>query len=1539
MTDTKAAQNSEKEQPKPEEPSKQKLVLMKKGDYSVHILLEEIKNCQQLDDKHLPYPTVKLTCFDKTQRTEKTDLPCESYIFDEHFYFEKTNLTVEQLDSSKIIIEAYDAEYSRKKSDYFGIYEFDLEYIYNQPEHALQNFWLALANPESDDMTKVRGFLKLSISVLHDNDPRVELVSKPNSTDCMVPSQIKMQYKMVSLHIYRAEELPDMDSLFSTKKVGRECDGFVEVKYLGLTRCTTVIPMKNEVIHWNEIIDIPVSIPTVSQKIVLTIKDHDSASKDDLVGSIEINVNDVINKNMYNELRYFDIYGSPFNDDSKYCTLMNNNAEIGSAWKGRILMKITTSDSDNPSASIRKMDESQITEAANISRSNLWSVYVKVYSAMYLPNKEDQYGIKIAMQDTNILCNPKRAINGNIEWKQFKTIQCQTLTNSLDELPDIFVYLCNSKGEHICFQRIKASEFHLNKDIMVIKLIPDPCYHKVDQLYKSGLVKLKICVTNKATDPPETRAILDGFKDGDSDKEETDDLEDLLNHSSGEIGIGGPLKATYAVVCNVYMTRYVVSSDSNGSNDPYVSLQCMETEISTGIKYNTVNGIWNEKLIFDNVEMDIKKRSTWPIFLLKLKDHDTLTGDDLLGYSYVWLSDMHFSFNKTDLVKPTWQQLYLPKSNRPQGEILLSFYIFDDANRSKVFEISATPETIPYSFEINILGLRDLKPLSLLPVKKSFIKFDMNSMNVTGEKEDSMQAIKTQPKDCGENPTINTVIKFDIKLPKEEIFMPELQCEVYDHLLSGMVNPLLGIFLLNVKQLIKKTHEQIDEDMKVTKKKVGLFLTRGLITKNLNSFAAGEKKSEGEIQKTKSKKKEIDHPLAPHEELIDTSVKQSDMEENAMNSESVNPNDIVLQIQPKKTNVALFKYDKQIIDENQYDSNYFVLLPQFRPYIIPGTKKGTPNYKEYRLEDESLIPGSDRYFAIGYISKQEKELNEDGKLIEKDLSKPENINKHYRRIFKKGLEHVKELELRSPFNVSFLRRGKDEDKEDETAIFAAISEKANKIVKRYTKEEINMTEEKKEEREVRRRKRREENGGVPPFLRNRGYGKFKGVIRICEKKKMDEYQKMISEYKANDPSMIQELKNLNKYEQLTRKILVKSKVVIRLYILELRDLAKKDLINESDPYVKIYLGNKLKFNEQKNHVDDQKTVQWYKHYDILSELPGESSLKIEVWDYDPIFRDELIGSTKIDLEDRFFNDKWKEMKYKPIEVRQLRHPDMSTLQGNISLWVEIFEKKDKINIEPWNIAPEPDTIVEMRLVIWETENMKCMDVEGTSDIYVTAYLDQKKKQSTDVHYRSQNGIGSFNWRIVIPITLPKDRKMLTLQVYDNDIFTSDDFICGGEIDLSSILKIPKDLDVPITFNKKYVDDVDIIEKDKYKNIEFMTKSDDETETKFWVQCYKNNQKEGRVLCSLEFLPQWKAEISKVGLGRSEPNVAPYLPPPVGRFEFSLNPFKMLNQCVGPRYRRKIYCGICMVCLVIYLACIIPYIILYLSGEVVNPFNW
>jgi hypothetical protein len=58
-----------------------------------------------------------------------------------------------------------------------------------------------------------------------------------------------------------------------------------------------------------------------------------------------------------------------------------------------------------------------------------------------------------------------------------------------------------------------------------------------------------------------------------------------------------------------------------------------------------------------------------------------------------------------------------------------------------------------------------------------------------------------------------------------------------------------------------------------------------------------------------------------------------------------------------------------------------------------------------------------------------------------------------------------------------------------------------------------------------------------------------------------------------------------------------------------------------------------------------------KYYDFEGVFPGCSPLKIDINDYDDIFGDDLIGSTSIDLEDRFFSLEWQGLPEKPIEVR------------------------------------------------------------------------------------------------------------------------------------------------------------------------------------------------------------------------------------------------------------------------------------------------
>jgi len=108
-------------------------------------------------------------------------------------------------------------------------------------------------------------------------------------------------------------------------------------------------------------------------------------------------------------------------------------------------------------------------------------------------------------------------------------------------------------------------------------------------------------------------------------------------------------------------------------------------------------------------------------------------------------------------------------------------------------------------------------------------------------------------------------------------------------------------------------------------------------------------------------------------------------------------------------------------------------------------------------------------------------------------------------------------------------------------------------------------------------------------------------------------------------------------------------------MLEGFNFAKRDLFSDSDPYLKITCGNTI-VDERENYQIDNPNPTFFKSYDFDVGFPGSPVVVIEAFDYDDFFGDDLIGKSKLDLDDRFFHKEWCAIDNKPIEYRDLFHP-------------------------------------------------------------------------------------------------------------------------------------------------------------------------------------------------------------------------------------------------------------------------------------------
>ncbi|NXB08587.1 MYOF protein, partial [Cnemophilus loriae] len=270
--------------------------------------------------------------------------------------------------------------------------------------------------------------------------------------------------------------------------------------------------------------------------------------------------------------------------------------------------------------------------------------------------------------------------------------------------------------------------------------------------------------------------------------------------------------------------------------------------------------------------------------------------------------------------------------------------------------------------------------------------------------------------------------------------------------------------------------------------------------------------------------------------------------------------------------------------------------------------------------------------------------------------------------------------------------------------------------------------------------------------------------------------------------------------------------LVRVYIVRAFDLSPRDVTGLSDPYVRVSLGKRT-LGQRDQYVPNTLEPVFGRMFELTATIPLEKDLRVTVMDHDKVPPDQEIGSTTIDLEDRLLSHCRAHCGLPALYRTWV--PSVCP-QGKVQMWVDIFPTSLGPPGPPVNIDPRKAEGYELRCVVWNVRDTDLGDInllgQRMSDIYVSGWLDglPEQRQQTDIHYRSQDGNGAFNWRFVFPFeflaakklcairrkehvwsldeTLLKVPPKLILQVWDNDKFKADDLLGILELELTRLCR-------------------------------------------------------------------------------------------------------------------------------------------------------
>ncbi|XP_055482436.1 otoferlin isoform X3 [Psammomys obesus] len=1011
--------------------------------------------------------------------------------------------------------------------------------------------------------------------------------------------------------------------------------------------------------------------------------------------------------------------------------------------------------------------------------------------------------------------------------------------------------------------------------------------------------------------------------------EEVKAAQGLGLHSFPPISLVYTKKQAFQLRAHMYQARSLFAADSTGLSDPFARVFFINQSQCTEVLNETLCPTWDQMLVFDNLELygeAHELRDDPPIIVIEIYDQDTMGKADFMGRTFakplVKMADEAYCSPR---FPPQLEYYQIYRGNATAGDLLAAFELLQigpsgkadlppingpvDMDRGPIMPVPVgiRPVLSKYRVEVLFWGLRDLKRVNLAQVDRPRVDIECAGKGVQSS------LIHNYKK----NPNFNTLVKwFEVDLPENELLHPPLNIRVVDCRAFGRYTLVGSHAVSSLRRFIYRPPDRSSPS----------WTTTGEVVVSMEP--------EAPIKKLETMVK-LD---ATSDAVVKVDVAEDEKEKKK-----------------KKKKGTSEEPEEEEPDESMLDwwSKYFASIDTMKEQLRQHEVSGTDVEEKEEMDATEGLKGPIKSKEKSRAAKEEKKKKNQspgpGQGLEAPEKKKAKIDEL--KVYPKELES--EFDNFEDWLHTFnLLRGKTGDDEDG-------STEEERIVGRFKGSlcvyKVPLPEDVSRE------------AGYDPT-----YGMFQGIP-------------------SNDP--------IN--------------VLVRVYVVRATDLHPADINGKADPYIAIKLG-KTDIRDKENYISKQLNPIFGKSFDIEASFPMESMLTVAVYDWDLVGSDDLIGETKIDLENRFYSKHratcgiaqtysihgyniWRDpMKpsqilsrlckegkvdgphfgphgrvkvanrvftgpseiedengqRKPtdehvalaalrhwediprvgcrlvpehVETRPLLNPDKPGIeQGRLELWVDMFPMDMPAPGTPLDISPRKPKKYELRVIVWNTDEVVLEDDdfftgEKSSDIFVRGWLkgQQEDKQDTDVHYHSLTGEGNFNWRYLFPfdylaaeekIVMSKKESMfswdeteykiparLTLQIWDADHFSADDFLGAIELDLNRFprgAKTAKQCTMEMATGEVDVPLVSIFKQKRVKG--------------WWPLLARNENDEfeltGKVEAELHLLTAEEAEKNPVGLARNEPDPLEKPNRPDTAFVWFLNPLKSIKYLICTRYK-------------------------------------